>query len=182
MHFRHSLRRLTRLRQQNSRHERYRTPGSLRKGACEASLEGRQHARVSGHPSRPAQERGHLRVNAIAPIPGMTVIVRCRGCQRRRYGSARLARDGFSLNRHPVLCSCLSMISAQTLGVCREGNRCPLFRIMPQLASDRPDRRLRRAFAPDQVRRLVGDHHGGSVEVRRNHARHDQGIDHPQGL
>jgi hypothetical protein len=42
-----------------------------------AILEGWQHVPTRGHPSRPAQERGHLRVNAIAFIPGMTVIVWC---------------------------------------------------------------------------------------------------------
>jgi hypothetical protein len=32
-----------------------------------------------------------------------------------------LERDDFSSNRHPALSFCLTMISAQTPGVCREG-------------------------------------------------------------
>jgi len=50
------------------------------------------------------------------------------------------------------------------------------------LASDRPDRRLRHALAANEVRRLVGDHQRGRVEVRRDHPRHDGGIDHAQAL
>src|SRR6266446_6308675 len=34
-------------------------------------------------------------------------------------------RDDFSSNRHPALSFCLSMISAQTLRVCREGKPVP---------------------------------------------------------
>jgi len=41
-----------------------------------------------------------------------------------------LERDGIRLNHHRALDSCLSMISAQTRCVCREGNRYTLFRIM----------------------------------------------------
>jgi hypothetical protein len=36
-------------------------------------------------------------------------------------------RDDFSSNRHPALSFCLSMISAQTPGVCREGEPVPTF-------------------------------------------------------
>jgi hypothetical protein len=36
-------------------------------------------------------------------------------------------RDDFSSNRHPALSFCLSMISAQTLRVCREGKPVPTF-------------------------------------------------------
>jgi hypothetical protein len=43
-----------------------------------------------------------------------------------------LKRDGFRMNRHHALAFCLRMISAQTLRVCREGNRYTLFRIMRQ--------------------------------------------------
>src|SRR6266850_1101950 len=38
-----------------------------------------------------------------------------------------LERDDFSSNRHPALSFCLSMISAQTLRVCREGKPVPTF-------------------------------------------------------
>ncbi|MGO8909505.1 MAG: hypothetical protein ACLQDM_09320 [Bradyrhizobium sp.] len=38
-----------------------------------------------------------------------------------------LERDDFSLNRHLALSFCLSMISAQTLRVCREGKPVPTF-------------------------------------------------------
>src|SRR6202043_2267030 len=38
-----------------------------------------------------------------------------------------LERDDFSSNRHPALSLCLSMISAQTLRVCREGKPVPTF-------------------------------------------------------
>jgi hypothetical protein len=61
----------------------------------------------------------------------------------KQAGQLRLAnpleRDDFSSNRHPALSLCLSMISAQTLRVCREGKPAPtlgswpegmLFRIM----------------------------------------------------
>src|SRR5882724_712086 len=41
--------------------------------------------------------------------------------------SSRLERDDFSSNRHPALSFCLSMISAQTLRVCREGKPVPTF-------------------------------------------------------
>src|SRR6266702_8989330 len=38
-----------------------------------------------------------------------------------------LERDDFSSSRHPALSFCLSMISAQTLRVCREGKPVPTF-------------------------------------------------------
>src|SRR5258705_12411316 len=38
-----------------------------------------------------------------------------------------LERDDFSSNRHPALSFCLSMISAQTLRVCREEKPVPTF-------------------------------------------------------
>ena len=38
-----------------------------------------------------------------------------------------LERDDFSSNRHPAPSFCLSMISAQTLRVCREGKPVPTF-------------------------------------------------------
>src|SRR4051795_11791259 len=38
-----------------------------------------------------------------------------------------LERHDFSSNRHPAPSSCLSMISAQTLRVCREGKPVPTF-------------------------------------------------------
>src|ERR1700692_3146164 len=43
------------------------------------------------------------------------------------WTSSRLERDDFSSNRHPALSFCLSMISAQTLRVCREGKPVPTF-------------------------------------------------------
>ena len=51
--------------------------------------------------------------------------------------SAGLERDDFSSNRHPAPAFCLSMISAQTLRVCREGKPVPTF----------PDHALRHAIA-----------------------------------
>src|SRR6202048_655942 len=42
-------------------------------------------------------------------------------------GASRSERDDFSSNRHPALSFCLSMISAQTLRVCREGKPVPTF-------------------------------------------------------
>ena len=39
----------------------------------------------------------------------------------------KIERDDFSSNRHPALSFCLSMISAQTLRVCREGKPVPTF-------------------------------------------------------
>jgi len=44
-----------------------------------------------------------------------------RGIMRARH----LERDDFSSNRHPALSFCLSMTSAQTLRVCREGKPVP---------------------------------------------------------
>jgi len=44
-------------------------------GVGEASLEGWQDAPTRDHPSRSAQKRGHLRVNAIALIPGMSAVI-----------------------------------------------------------------------------------------------------------
>jgi hypothetical protein len=44
-----------------------------------------------------------------------------------RQQSSTLERDDFSSNRHPALSFCLRMISAQTLGVCREGKPVPTF-------------------------------------------------------
>jgi len=44
--------------------------------------------------------------------------------------SAALERDDFSSNRHPALSFCLSMISAQTLRVCREGKPVPTHRVV----------------------------------------------------
>src|SRR5712664_3984580 len=41
--------------------------------------------------------------------------------------SFALEPDDFSSNRHPALSFCLSMISAQTLRVCREGKPVPTF-------------------------------------------------------
>ncbi|WP_207234629.1 hypothetical protein, partial [Bradyrhizobium sp. Leo170] len=38
-----------------------------------------------------------------------------------------LEHDDFSSNRHPALALCLSMISAQTLRVCREGKPVSTF-------------------------------------------------------
>jgi hypothetical protein len=45
------------------------------------------------------------------------------------YSSAP-ERDDFSSNRHPAPSSCLSMISAQTLRVCREGKPVPTHRVV----------------------------------------------------
>src|SRR6266478_569565 len=45
----------------------------------------------------------------------------------RRCRQPPLERDDFSWNRHPALSFCLSMISAQTLRVCREGKPVPTF-------------------------------------------------------
>src|SRR6266403_4630415 len=39
-------------------------------------------------------------------------------------------RDEASSNRHPVPCFCSSMISAQTLRVCREGKPVPTHRVV----------------------------------------------------
>src|SRR6266850_6967356 len=47
-----------------------------------------------------------------------------------------LERDDFSSNCHPALSFCLSMISAQTLRVCREGKPVPTF---PDHALNRAD-------------------------------------------
>jgi hypothetical protein len=41
-----------------------------------------------------------------------------------------LERDDFSSNRHPALSFCLSMISAQTLRVCREGKPVTTHRVV----------------------------------------------------
>src|SRR5260370_32399959 len=56
------------------------------------------------------------------------------GRERKRVGVRTpkiqflcLERDDFSSNRHPALSFCLSMISAQTLRVCREGKPVPTF-------------------------------------------------------
>src|SRR6266850_2943358 len=57
-----------------------------------------------------------------------------------------LERDDFSSNRHPALSFCLSMISAQTLRVCREGKPVPTF----------PDHALAR-WTPDQQRTTPQD-------------------------
>src|SRR5712692_839955 len=43
-----------------------------------------------------------------------------------------LERDDFSSNRHRALSFCLSMISAQTLCVCREGKPVPTHRVVAQ--------------------------------------------------
>src|SRR6266581_8004745 len=78
-------------------------------------------------------------------------------------GFARLERDDFSSNRHPALSFCLSMISAQTLRVCREGKPVPTF----------PDHALGHKLAAefvldvnldDVVKRLFG---GGEAELER---------------
>ena len=45
----------------------------------------------------------------------------------RRRGHYPIERDDASSNCHPVLSFCLSMISAQTLRVCREGKPVPTF-------------------------------------------------------
>src|SRR3984893_14983845 len=54
-------------------------------------------------------------------MDGGQTVARCRGFENT------LERDDFSSNRHPALSSCLSMISAQTLRVCREGKPVPTF-------------------------------------------------------
>src|SRR6266436_1842753 len=43
-----------------------------------------------------------------------------------------LERDDFSSNRHPALAFCLSMISTQTLRVCREGKPVPTLGSSPR--------------------------------------------------
>jgi len=50
-------------------------------------------------------------------------------CTRGEYPAIvpPLERDDFSSSRHPALSFCLSMISAQTLRVCREGKPVPTF-------------------------------------------------------
>src|SRR5467141_4835873 len=58
-----------------------------------------------------------------------------------------LERDDFSSNRHPALSFCLSMISAQTLRVCREGKPVPTF----------PDHALARSVADPCQHRLESD-------------------------
>src|SRR3981189_828465 len=56
------------------------------------------------------------------------------GCPWIQKSSERatvmLERDDFSSNRHPALAFCLSMISAQTLRVCREGKPVPTHRVV----------------------------------------------------
>src|SRR6267143_4029332 len=67
-----------------------------------------------------------------------------------------LERDDFSSNRHPALSYCLSIISAQTLRVCREGKPVPTF----------PDHALGerggRAHHPGRTRPRQPREHGAS--------------------
>jgi hypothetical protein len=62
------------------RHARVGAIALIARGASEASLEGCQPAGTRDHPSRPAQERGHLR---------MTVTVWCRW-YKSRLGASRV--------------------------------------------------------------------------------------------
>ncbi len=50
-----------------------------------------------------------------------------RELHRSRQGCGILERDEFRMNRHRALAYCLSMISAQTLRVCREGKPVSTF-------------------------------------------------------
>jgi hypothetical protein len=64
----------------------------------------------------------------------------------------RMERDDLSSTHHPALSFCLSMISAQTLRVCREGNSVSTF---PDHALVRPYRFLRRMGDVDDDRPLA---------------------------
>src|SRR6266849_5493552 len=50
--------------------------------------------------------------------------------RRAKFGFGTLERDDFPSNRHPALSFCLSVISAQTLRVCREGKPVPTHRVV----------------------------------------------------
>jgi hypothetical protein len=52
---------------------------------------------------------------------GVSILARF-AARRKAVARRRLKRDDFSLNRHPALASCLSMIFSE--------NRCTLFGIM----------------------------------------------------
>src|SRR6266853_4421650 len=70
-----------------------------------------------------------------------------------------LERDDFSSNRHPALSFCLSMISAQTLRVCREGKPVPTHRVVAR-GHAFPDHALMHTHLsgfPAQHRLLAGD-------------------------
>ncbi len=88
----------------------------------------------SEHPFQLQAQRRRQFSRRSASIPA-SICSRTNGRSRNRCCSSidALERDDFSSNRHRVLCSCLSMSSAQTRSafVARE-NRCPLFRIMLQ--------------------------------------------------
>src|SRR5258705_2039649 len=94
--------------------------------------------------------------------PGMTTAA------RRRSFSSQIERDDFSSNRHPALSFCLSMISAQTLRVCREGKPVPTFpdHALTERYADAlflaPDNVAMLAYlaGPDVQRDLVGNGQG----------------------
>src|SRR6266852_7612972 len=58
------------------------------------------------------------------------ISIACRQLLRAIRCRADLERDDFSSNRHLALSFCLSMISAQTLCVCREGKPVPTRRVV----------------------------------------------------
>src|SRR6266853_4959721 len=75
-----------------------------------------------------------------------------------------LERDDFSSNRHPALSFCLSMISAQTLRVCREGKPVPTHRVVAR-GHAFPDHALARAR--DNVHACAVSYHSTQLLHRR---------------
>src|SRR6266550_7143454 len=69
----------------------------------------------------------------------------------RQERPAFLERDDFSSNRHLAQSFCLSMISAQTLRVCREGKPVPTF----------PDHALVRGTCWDRLHAALDDRGAG---------------------
>ena len=48
--------------------------------------------------------------------------------------------------------------------------------------SVRHDYRVQGRFAEHKIRALLANHHGRRIQIGRQHARHDRGIDNPQPL
>jgi hypothetical protein len=84
---------------------------------------GEPNGRHGGSRDRPRTEDFRLSDRAWDSIP---------------VNNPALERDDFSSNRHPALSFCLSMISAQTLRVCRVGKPVPTFPDHAQLLSPTP--------------------------------------------
>src|ERR1700733_14550099 len=72
-----------------------------------------------------------------------------------------LKRDEIKLNRHRALASCLSMISAQTLRICREGKPLHTFPdhalVIPRAGIDRAERPQCRRFGYRRRDRMLAD-------------------------